>query len=1407
MADISQIYKTKKDKELEAEALKWAYNQFYDEIKNAKVVGDPYKTQEQSQPKKKESKYDWSLKGWGRGIIDGFRGVVNGVQNALQSTLNFGTDITNFVTKPFGVKYDYYDMPKLNVDKTETLGGQITEAVTQFMTPTLPVNKVLKSANYSKMAVNYLSGVAGDLMAFDGNSGRLADVLNEVPVLKHIVPDVLTTKEDDSNLVGRAKNVAEGLLLGGLTDKFIDILSAGNKIKKIKSSLPKDLEDRVDLLKKEIESIDIETPEDKQQIEAIVDDLLGEDWETFKSYKHKEARLGDELPELNKKTVISSEDVSKEMSDKHLEETILKDKEYLLNLLDEYRKTVEKPKIVNDYLLYISDELNSTKALPFEERKALPYETKALPPSDVLPIELAGSDKNVVKYQIKTLEDYNGNKKQYIDFYKNKWTTEDNMKGYISMDMIRTFIPEIAGATSGLFVDYNKDGKIDYEDVGLGLLGSAGIHTLFVLGKKGAGVLFRKDKEAQTVFNTIKESKVEEINGLIKKLEDKKTTTTKPHIIAEIDKKIEEAIKLRDQVKNFTPEKLKKTYDSLINKEVIAEQKKPIIKINENDQRLNDFVRATINGDSVDDIPLEFNAKYISNIDDIEDVIKRTSSLFEKEIDKAKRGVQSFGNTVDKAEKYILDENTVNKTYSQVKELDAKVYAVRTILNSSAKQLSEMAELISQGKATAQDLVDFKHLISVHAGIQAQASGIKTEIARALNAMKITSSARVFSNERNISEIIKAFGGFEDITKLAEIISRASKIDNEVLNKTIKDTVIKNLTDMAFEVFVSNILSNVKTPVVNILSNTLAIFNNAVEELFSISYNKVFGDNTRTIFEFAPMFKGIIEGAKEGTLLFIKAFKTGLPQFDKALNPLELRTLYKSISSDTIRGMGEVGYKLMEYEGLAKAVDLMGEVLRFAQRPIIAGDDFFKAVNFRMSLNQTAYQKAYQDALNMGFSGKELFDKTEELFSKYIADPSEELMRKAKDTALDLTFSTPLSEKNTLITNIGEALQRASAKSPVLKFIVPFIRTPANLMEYTFERTPILQYISKSLWSDIVAGGTRRDTAMAKLTMGSMYGLLVYSLTENKLIMSGLDRSKQASTENGRLQYSIKLGDKYYNFSRLDPIGSILSIASDITFFTKHLTELTEDDQKEVSQLTTSFLRALANNITNKTYLKNLSDFLDALTSNEPKRWEKLATNLTRGFIPLSSLLGGIETAISPEYKELFAWSDAIKERIPFVSDSLINKRSLITGKVLQDEHPVATGVFLPTKIATKSNDPLLNELDRINLDFEQARPKMRKLFGIELTPKQYDLYVKTTGEKFHELASKAIKTETYQKLPTNLDAPLNKQAYLQKIFNIAKMYGQSEVMKTYKEDLVPKLKQKQELLRALQLSEDDEEL
>lgn len=154
-----------------------------------------------------------------------------------------------------------------NDDHTTSLVGSIAETVMQFLIPFTGISKVTAinpATWYGRWGLNSAKGAGAGFVAFDENSGRATDLLNEYsPQTVEKYFSYLKSDPNDTWYEGRFKNELEGLGLGALAGLAFKMLKYGKSaVGEISNNIDfqrdmkviKEAEFKIEELKKELEA-------------------------------------------------------------------------------------------------------------------------------------------------------------------------------------------------------------------------------------------------------------------------------------------------------------------------------------------------------------------------------------------------------------------------------------------------------------------------------------------------------------------------------------------------------------------------------------------------------------------------------------------------------------------------------------------------------------------------------------------------------------------------------------------------------------------------------------------------------------------------------------------------------------------------------------------------------------------------------------------------------------------------------------------------------------------------------------------------------------------------------------------------------------------------------------------------
>lgn len=740
---------------------------------------------------------------------------------------------------------------------------------------------------------------------------------------------------------------------------------------------------------------------------------------------------------------------------------------------------------------------------------------------------------------------------------------------------------------------------------------------------------------------------------------------------------------------------------------------------------------------------VNINLGKLDTTDDIKRAIDETARLFPKDIDTARRGVQTNDATQALASDMGMTvEQLLSRRQGEAFNAETAL-AARRMLASSAAQLVDMAKKASDNGGD-RELLAFRRAVVIHKAIQEQVSGLTAEAGRALQSFKILASTEK-EMTRNVQEMIDAAGGSRVSRKMAERLAVAAEtgaLSRAQLNEVVRKSALSRTSDVMLEVWINGLLSGPQTQVVNVLSNSLVALWQVPTRLVA-SRLPGGGADAVAAGEAKALLYGMVRGYAEGLILAGRALRTG--ESTDVLAKIDLPQR-RAISAEAFNMSGVPG----------QAVDLLGETIRLPGRFLLAGDELFKAVGYRMELNARAFRQAASE----GLEGDAMAIRMDEI----LRNPPEDIRLGAITAGRYQTFTKPLGEG-------GRAFQGVVNAVPALRLITPFIRTPVNIMKFVGEGT-ILAPLSKSVRAELAAGGARRQIATAKIAMGSMASAFAADLAGRGLLTGNgpSDPDTRKIWLTTHQPNSMKIGDQWVAFSRLEPLGAFFGIAADISMIMGQL------DEPDRDNLATALVIAVGKNVTSKTYLRGLSEAARVL--DQPDRYgERYIQQFAGTLLPTISsqvtragLPGLIEG--DPVMRDVRTIYDKLCSRVPGCSTSLPPRRN-IWGEPIVLGGGIGPDIMSPIYTNEIKLDPVSDEMLRLGVS--QKMPS-RQIMAVELTPGEYDAYTRIAGQSAKKELTKLIKRADYKSASDGPDGL--KALAIKKVFAATRKEARARVLK-----------------------------
>jgi len=294
-------------------------------------------------------------------------------------------------------------------------------------------------------------------------------------------------------------------------------------------------------------------------------------------------------------------------------------------------------------------------------------------------------------------------------------------------------------------------------------------------------------------------------------------------------------------------------------------------------------------------------------------------------------------------------------------------------------------------------------------------------------------------------------------------------------------------------------------------------------------------------------------------------------------------------------------------------------------------------------------------------------------------------------------------------------------KVPGSELIMPFTQTPANLMD------KLVDYSGGGLVKALVQLGQKGKGFDQKLFVdrisrtfsGAGVMAIAYGMAKKGLLTGRIYSSSEKKTEyqlaKGMQPYSFKIGDKYYSYDWLTPVGSIFSAVAD------YHNQAEKDDTMIEDIISTPI-----NTVLNQSFMGNLIDVFSGYSSTGG-----ITYGIIKGFAGASTQVVPTGVKQIGEYMDPYqretkdeSLGQAIKNRM---IKALPGKRETLEPKIDVFGRPVSykTGeklkdfisVFLaPANVRKETKNTVINELDTLISHIEEKNKNLPKSQKIEST-------------------------------------------------------------------------------------------
>lgn len=499
------------------------------------------------------------------------------------------------------------------------------------------------------------------------------------------------------------------------------------------------------------------------------------------------------------------------------------------------------------------------------------------------------------------------------------------------------------------------------------------------------------------------------------------------------------------------------------------------------------------------------------------------------------------------------------------------------------------------------------------------------------------------------------------------------------INKLVRKG--SRMIDMHNEFWINSILSSPRTHIVNIASNAIETgLLPAEEALGAILRNPFSKKQWEIASEAMDTYSGLVHMAGD-------SFRKSKLAFLENRNILD--------PEQTIRDDGAV----------RSIPGVTGKVIGVPTRLLQAEDEFFKQINFRARLMRDGLKKAR----DTGITTKK---QQVEFAERFVDDQVDNITGHAKVTGDDATFEAQralaYAEESTFTTalqqgTLGHGIQSLVAAQPYLRPIVPFIRTPTNLIRHMIKRFPGTTFLYRHEREALmgVHGSLEQSRAIGKFATGTAFTGLGLLLASNGLITGSgpSDPRQNAIWRETNQPWSVNIDGTWIDIRRLDPRLAVFGFIGEAAEVGKW-----GGGEDDTTSLFGAITMSVVRQMQDRSYFQGVSDLMEAISQqNGSGSMERWLYQRAGSYVPYSGLLKTINP--DQEMKDVRSLLDGIKATVPMLSGTVEPKRSPLTGKPLERSNDLL-GQYTPFRVMEETDEGIGSLLIEFEVGMESVRDK-----------------------------------------------------------------------------------------------------
>ena len=524
------------------------------------------------------------------------------------------------------------------------------------------------------------------------------------------------------------------------------------------------------------------------------------------------------------------------------------------------------------------------------------------------------------------------------------------------------------------------------------------------------------------------------------------------------------------------------------------------------------------------------------------------------------------------------------------------------------------------------------------------------------------------------AELLDAMPGGRDgvvveLTRVNDTVKRLKETGR--LDEPMKTQGLKK---MGVEYFLNNLLSGIKTHLINGIGNaTNLVFRPLERAVGATIISPLTGDADmirQELAEFASTVQFVGEGASRAK----KAWKYDTPLLTEDAK-------IDNNNPGNVRAISSLGQGIDPGSVKGKVLDRIGAFINLPSRALVSSDEFYKSVAYlrRLKANswktardkfpddvvaqqaevdrvmkmaqqedaamtlQSMRRRAIEEGRRRGYKGEQLQRYTNQWLDDNFDSAVAADVRDAVREARAVTWTTELDGNRggwffrNVLNDAAISLRSLTNKHPILVPVVPFVTTPMNVLNWYLDRSVgAISDTTKQLYAVARKENQMSREAQAELAGRFATGASLTALAITLAISTDedgypritghapADKGERELWERlGIQEYSIRVGSKYISYARFEPFATHLGVIAD----TAQKAQDIEADGGEHNwqDWLGGMVFGLTSAIKSKSYLQGFTTLMGMINDADPfsTRTERFMQSLGGAMVPYSSLMRG----------------------------------------------------------------------------------------------------------------------------------------------------------------------------------------